>query len=89
MPSQVTNYQCPACTGPLHFAGATGQLECEYCGSSYSVEEIEALYVEKEKRRWRLPDRQRRLQRRQKAVQQAQKAAAGQVQRNPPGICRD
>ena len=19
MPSQITNYQCPACTGPLHF----------------------------------------------------------------------
>ena len=50
MPSQITNYQCPACTGPLHFAGATGQLECEYCGSSYSVEEIEALYAEKEKK---------------------------------------
>ena len=48
MASQVTNYQCPACTGPLHFAGDSGKLECEYCGSSFAVEEIEALFEEKE-----------------------------------------
>lgn len=48
MATQVTNYQCPACTGPLHFVGASGQLECDYCGSTYPVDEIEALYAEKE-----------------------------------------
>ena len=48
MPTQVTNYQCPSCTGPLHFSGASGRLECEYCGASYDVAEIEALYAEKE-----------------------------------------
>ncbi|RHR11036.1 hypothetical protein DWX58_00820 [Pseudoflavonifractor sp. AF19-9AC] len=48
MPTQVTNYQCPSCTGPLHFVGASGRLECEYCGASYDVAEIEALYAEKE-----------------------------------------
>ena len=48
MPTQVTNYQCPSCTGPLHYSGASGKLECDYCGSSYSVAEIEALYKEKE-----------------------------------------
>lgn len=47
MPTEVTNFQCPACTGPLHYAGASGKLECEYCGSSFDVAEIEALYVEK------------------------------------------
>ena len=47
MPSQVTNYQCPSCTGPLHFSGTSGRLECDYCGSSFSVEEIEALYAQK------------------------------------------
>ncbi len=46
MPTQVTNYQCPACTGPLHFSGASGKLECDYCGSSYEVAQIEALYAE-------------------------------------------
>ena len=48
MPTQVTNYQCPSCTGPLHYSGASGKLECDYYGSSYSVAEIEALYKEKE-----------------------------------------
>ena len=47
MATQITNYQCPGCTGPLQFSAATGKLECEYCGSAYSVEEIEALYEEK------------------------------------------
>ena len=50
MPTQVTNYQCPACTGPLHFSSETGKLACEYCGSSFEVAEIEALYAEKEKK---------------------------------------
>ena len=27
MATQITNYQCPACTGPLHFVGRTGRLE--------------------------------------------------------------
>ena len=48
MPAQVTNYQCPACTGPLHFSSSSGKLECEYCGSAYDVAEIEALYAQKE-----------------------------------------
>lgn len=47
MPTQVTNYQCPSCTGPLHFSGETGKLECDYCGSSFEVAEIEALYAER------------------------------------------
>lgn len=48
MPTQITEYKCPACTGPLHFSTGTGRLECEYCGSSYDVIEIEALYAEKD-----------------------------------------
>ena len=47
MPSQITNYQCPACTGPLHFSSKTGRMDCEYCGSSFTVSEIEELYKEK------------------------------------------
>ena len=47
MPSQVTNYKCPSCTGPLHFNSGSGRMECEYCGSIFSVNEIEALYEEK------------------------------------------
>ncbi len=48
MTAQVTNYKCPACTGPLHFAGGSGKLECEFCGASYDVAEMEALYAGKE-----------------------------------------
>lgn len=48
MPTQVTNYQCPACTGPLHYSAKSGKLACDYCGSSFDVAEIEALYSRKE-----------------------------------------
>ncbi|MCQ2443357.1 MAG: hypothetical protein MJ077_09675 [Oscillospiraceae bacterium] len=44
MASEVTNYQCPACTGPLHFDGSIGKLKCDYCDSEYTIEEIEKLY---------------------------------------------
>jgi len=48
MSTQVTNYQCPSCTGPLKFVGGSGQLECEYCGTQYEVSVIEQLYADKE-----------------------------------------
>lgn len=48
MPTQVTNYQCPACTGPLHYSAKSGKLACDYCDSSFDVAEIEALYARKE-----------------------------------------
>ena len=41
------NYQCPACGGPLHFSGTTQKLECDYCGSSYTTEQIDAKYSQK------------------------------------------
>ena len=47
MADQVTNYQCPACTGPLHFDGKIGKLKCDYCGSTFTVQEIEKLYKAK------------------------------------------
>jgi len=47
MATQVTNYQCAACTGPLHFVGESGLLECDYCQSRYAVEEIDREYAAK------------------------------------------
>ena len=41
MPTQVTEFKCPACTAPLHFSEETGRLECDYCGSSFTVAEAE------------------------------------------------
>ena len=46
MADRITNYQCPACTGPLRFDPVTGKLTCEYCGSTYDTAEIEALYAQ-------------------------------------------
>jgi len=46
--TQITNYQCPACTGPLQFSSDIGKLKCEYCGSEYEVAYIEQLYASKE-----------------------------------------
>ena len=47
MATAINTYQCPACTGPLHFAAGSGKLECEYCGSSYEVAEVEDFYAKK------------------------------------------
>ena len=47
MSTRVTNYQCPACTGPLRFDEHTGKLQCDYCESSFPVEEVEKLFAEK------------------------------------------
>ena len=47
MVTGINIYQCPACTGPLHFGAGSGKLECEYCGSSYEVAEVEAFYAGK------------------------------------------
>ena len=48
MAEQISNYQCPSCTGPLRFDGKSGRLQCDYCGSSFSVQEIEAVYKDKD-----------------------------------------
>ena len=48
MATQITNYQCPACTGPLQFSPETGKLKCEYCESIFELADIEALYKAKE-----------------------------------------
>ncbi len=34
-------------TAPF-FVGESGRLECDYCGSSFNIAEIEALYAKKE-----------------------------------------
>ena len=51
MAEQITNYQCPACTGPLHYSESLGKLKCDYCGTEYEVAEIEAMYAKKEEKR--------------------------------------
>lgn len=48
MATEVTNYQCPSCTGPLHFSSDSGNLACDYCGESFDVATIELLYAGKD-----------------------------------------
>ncbi len=45
MADESTNYQCPSCKAPLRFSARTGNVECEYCGSSFSPEEIARYYA--------------------------------------------
>lgn len=44
MENQVTNYKCPACTGPIHYDSGSGKMVCDYCDSVFEVSEIEELY---------------------------------------------
>lgn len=50
MATEITNYQCPNCTGPMHFDGASGKLKCDFCESIFDTAEIEAMYKEKEEK---------------------------------------
>lgn len=45
MATQISDYQCPSCTGPLHYDSSTGLMKCDYCESTFTVEEIESLYA--------------------------------------------
>lgn len=39
---QITNYKCPSCGGPIHFSNSSQSMECEYCGSRFTISEIES-----------------------------------------------
>ncbi len=47
MAKEMTNYQCPACGGALHYDSELGKLKCDNCDSTYTVEEMDKLYKEK------------------------------------------
>lgn len=61
MAFESVNYQCPACGGPLHFASAEQKLVCDYCDSRFEVEEVEALYRERQDKATPKPMPQPRL----------------------------
>lgn len=46
--AETTNYQCPNCNGRLSYNGAIGKLQCEFCESTFTNEEVEALYAAKQ-----------------------------------------
>lgn len=47
MAIESTNYQCPSCGGALRFSADTGRLECDHCGSSFTVAQMEAEYADR------------------------------------------
>ena len=90
MATQITNYQCPACTGPLHFVGESGRLECDYCGSSFDIAEIEALYAEKEAKAAEAAQKQEETEAAQKSAEaEEQKAAADGSDWDSSGLSED
>lgn len=48
MARETTNYQCPACNGPLRFDGVASRLTCDHCDSSFDVAAVEAEYAERQ-----------------------------------------
>lgn len=38
----AVSYKCPNCDGPLTLDPATGLLQCDYCGSSFTEEQVDA-----------------------------------------------
>ncbi|MBQ5412397.1 MAG: hypothetical protein IIU19_03355 [Oscillospiraceae bacterium] len=48
MATQVTNYQCPNCGGPLRFSSEKQVLVCDYCGSEFTPKQVEDFYAEKD-----------------------------------------
>ncbi len=48
MAERLSNYQCPNCSGPLKWNPELQKLHCEYCGSSFTQEEVESYFKEKE-----------------------------------------
>ncbi len=48
MASQLANYQCPNCGGPLRFDPELQKLKCDYCDSVFTAAEVESFFSEKE-----------------------------------------
>ena len=43
---EVLDHKCPSCTAKLPFNPTTQMWDCEYCGSSYKLEELEEFEKE-------------------------------------------
>ena len=48
--AETATYQCPNCNGRLSYNSANSRLTCEFCGSSFTPEEVEQLYAAKQER---------------------------------------
>ncbi len=48
--AEIVSYQCPNCRAPLSFDPATGKFTCEYCSSSFTKEELDAMDEKRERK---------------------------------------
>ncbi|MDO4520897.1 MAG: hypothetical protein Q4B44_04575, partial [Erysipelotrichaceae bacterium] len=46
MPDQVTGGGCPSCCVPLHYDPDSQKLLCDFCGSTFTTEEISKIYAD-------------------------------------------
>lgn len=44
----IVEYKCPNCSADLKFEPSTQKLSCEYCGGSFTIEEIKKLFAKNE-----------------------------------------
>ncbi len=47
--SDVISYKCPNCGAPIRFAADTGKFLCDYCDSSFTLEEVKNASVNADK----------------------------------------
>lgn len=45
MSEQVTDYSCLACGGPVRFDAGAGKLKCDYCDSTFTVEQMKEAFA--------------------------------------------
>ncbi len=38
------SYKCPSCSAPLAYEPGNDTITCEYCGTEFSIEELDAIY---------------------------------------------
>ncbi|WP_068539619.1 TFIIB-type zinc ribbon-containing protein [Olegusella massiliensis] len=50
MPNETVNYHCPACGGSMRYDGELAKLRCDFCDSTFTVAQIEALYAQQQQR---------------------------------------
>lgn len=79
MAPETTNYQCPNCSGRLDYDGASGMLVCASCKSTFSPQEIERLYANKQEQA------DEEAQKRNAAEAAAQRTASENEREGAPG----
>ena len=40
--SDIINFKCPACGAPISYKGESAGLTCDYCNSTFNMEQVKA-----------------------------------------------